>query len=53
MKESVPKWVWLYDSNLSIDPGLMDASLDLNGDMISYDFATPRGRLDDYVISSP
>jgi hypothetical protein len=44
VKESLPKWVWLY-ANLSLDPGLMDASLDLNGEMIYNDFTTTKARL--------
>ena len=44
MEGSLPKWVWLY-SNLSIDAGLTDASLDLNGQMVDQDFLCTSGRL--------
>jgi hypothetical protein len=44
IKMSIPKWVWLY-CNLSIDAGLMDSSLDLDGKMVDNDFSRTRGRL--------
>jgi hypothetical protein len=44
VNHSFPKWVWLY-SNLSIDAGLMDASLDLDGAIVDQDFSGTKGRL--------
>jgi len=44
VERSLPKWVWLY-SNLSIDAGLMDEFLDLNGQIVDQDFLGTRDRL--------
>ena len=44
MGGSLPKWVWLY-SNLSINAGPMDATLDLNDRIVDQDCLGTRGRL--------